>query len=389
LDLVERLKEVVRSFRLTLSAPAGQSAPIWEHEAVQQYEAADARGDWAVVGNSLRIFERQMFSHLPLTQSVRCLNRCGLSHLVDASVAMRQTIAAIQVAAALHVHERLRLAGASENPYIQFGCAYETLSGRQAADRFSADEQLLMEQLLVNVAAVPDRWAGWMRAFNAIPARFRALQVPLGRAMARTPEAAGAAYVDAITLFCSPAAATRPDQHAGRRAIAECLSAFRAEASLERRIVLWTAAHHRWSAWNFDERNSNTHLFAVCWSDLDYASIGFACECMAEGDRLAAMNAIREKLRSIDLRWHESISDIISAWNRLLSQFQPYARASQLAATAGDWSSEKQVVLPFDPATSRYLMLKYRIPEMTPPVAPADQNVCGMDPKSETQLIGR
>jgi hypothetical protein len=360
-DLIEGLKGVIRSFAITFSARGGLAEPIWEREAIDKFQNADAQGDWATIGNSLRLFERQIFSNILLSQSVRCLYRCGMGHLVDALANMRQTLAAMEVARALPTGRRLRLAVASDNPYVQFGCAHQTISARHPAQQLSPEEQQLMEELLLKVAIDASRWAAWMQVFNAYPTRYPALQAPLGRALALVSDAAVGAYVNAIILMAMPAGT-----NTGRRNVAECLRAFRAKAAQDRRLSLWRAAHARWSSWNFDQANPNTHLFAVNISELDYALVAFACECLSDTDRATAMTAILEELQALDLRWYTSIADIITAWNRLLSQFQPYAYASRVISTDEDWLYETTICLPFDPATNEYINMKYKLADLTP-----------------------
>jgi hypothetical protein len=58
--------------------------------------------------------------------------------------------------------------------------------------------------------------------------------------------------------------------------------------------------------------------------------------------------------------WHNSITGIVTAWNRILSQFQPYAHASEILKSGEDWLAESQTYLPFDPAHNTYLAMKYQ-----------------------------
>jgi hypothetical protein len=359
--LIDGLRGVIRSFSITFSALGGGVEPIWEREAVDKFEIADAQGDWATIGNSLRLFERQLFSSVSLSQSVRCLDRCGTDHLANALATMRQTLAALEVARALPTARRLRLAVASDNPYIQFGCAYQTITPQYPAEQLTVDEQQLLEDLLLRVAKEPARWTAWMQMFNAYPTRYPPLQAPLGHALALVSDAAISAYVNTIILMAMPAGTDT-----GRRNVATCLRAFRGKAALDRRQSLWTIAQERWSSWNFDKANPDAYLFAVNISELDYALVAFARECLSDAGREAAMAAILQELQALDVRWHVSVSDIITAWNRLLSQFQPYAHASRVTATEEDWLYEKTLCLPFDPAANEHIKLKYKLADMTP-----------------------
>src|ERR1700733_7541524 len=90
-EWIERLKSMVRSFAFNFGGREGQAAPIWESEAVEKFEAADRAGDWATIGSSLPLFERQLFRSTSLTQSVRSLYACGMYHLCDALSALAQS----------------------------------------------------------------------------------------------------------------------------------------------------------------------------------------------------------------------------------------------------------------------------------------------------------
>jgi hypothetical protein len=82
------------------------------------------------------------------------------------------------------------------------------------------------------------------------------------------------------------------------------------------------------------------------WSDLDYAVVGYALECMTEAARSEAMESIRHQISALENHWYKSFSDIITAYNRLVSQFQPYAHASLVARNDGDWLPETNTYLP-------------------------------------------
>jgi hypothetical protein len=120
-------------------------------------------------------------------------------------------------------------------------------------------------------------------------------------------------------------------------------------------------AHTRWEIWNFDEGNRETHLFNVHRSPLDYALVGYAVECLDQAGRDDAVEDTRRRLETVEDAWHPSISDIVTAWNRLLSHLQPYAHAAEVLSKGKAWLAETGMYMPFDPRTERYLPLKYRV----------------------------
>ncbi|TAN05724.1 MAG: hypothetical protein EPN45_09310 [Rhizobiaceae bacterium] len=354
-DLAEAFGRIVGSLAVEFAQRDMQLVPIWESEASQHLKDAEEAGDWSTIGERWMPFRQLIFPNAVQTQAVRFLFQFDRDRLVTALAGVRQTGVAMLVARTLRTEQRLEIGGESRNAFIEFASVYETLTNREPLHVPPSSEARLLAVILDKVARDEQRWIGWMRFFNAYPQRYPALQVPLGHCLANAPEHAIPAYVNSIVL--SP---KKPGPDQGRRSVAECLAAFRALACPERRSALWTLTHNLWADWQFDRANPATHLFEANWSDLDYAVVGYACECMDQAERDAVQDSIRHDLGQLNDQWHVSLTDMITAWNRLLSQFQPYARASQVLKTGGDWLSDSRVYLPFDPSTDMYLVMKYR-----------------------------
>jgi hypothetical protein len=359
LELVQRLKGLLGSLLTDHATRGGMTALIWEVEAVEAFEAADRDGDWVGIASGLRFFEHQLVPRTILAQPVRCLYRCGISHLLEAVANLHQTVIALQVASALRVDERLRLVLRSDNPYMEFAGIYQTISGRHTAQQLSPADQQLVTQILLKVAADEPRWQAWMRVFNAFPMQYPALQAPLGAALAEAPEAAIGAYVDAIVL--SVRAVKPPTPNPNRQCITTCLRRFKGGAPLDKRTLLWTKAHERWSAWDFDVKNVQTHLSSVSRSDLDYALVGFASECINDNDRSEVHKKIIGKLNALKDDWYISLMDIITRFHRILSRYQPYAHAVLALENGEDWLIETEVYWPFMPSDCEYFLMKYRL----------------------------
>jgi hypothetical protein len=190
-ELVQRLKKLVASLSASVTTRGDGLEPIWEREAAEKFAIADAAGDWVAIRQGLRLFEHQLLPIALVVQSIRCLHRCGMDHLVEAVTNLRQTVVAMHVAAALSVKERLGLAVASNNPYVQFSCVCQMLSSvHSLREQLLPDEQMLLTATLLNVAADEPRWNAWMQTFNSHPVQNAALQTALGRALADASEAA-------------------------------------------------------------------------------------------------------------------------------------------------------------------------------------------------------
>jgi hypothetical protein len=256
----------------------------------------------------------------------------------------------MQLIVALTVKNRFRLAIASDSPRIQIAALYRTLTDERGPQPFTDSDRTLLTELLLKVASDNSRWTAWMKIFTSYPA----INLPLGRALASVPDPAITGYIDSIRLYSKP---IKIDP--GRRSVAECLREFRANATPERRKALWTCAHERWLQWDFDRADPNLHLTAISWSDLDYALVGYAIECLDEAGREAASNAVSARVQTLEDRWHTSFTDILAEWFRLLSRFQSYGHARSLALTGDDWLPESRVYFPFEPSQNKYVMMKY------------------------------
>jgi hypothetical protein len=356
-ELVRHLRALLQTFKTSFVARG--PAPIWEREAVEAFQAADLAGDWVEIGSRLREFEDQLIPSSIIVQSARCLYRCGTSHLADATANLRETIIAMQIASALSADERLSLALTSSNRYIEFAGVYQTISNRFAAEQISPADEQMLSRVLLKVARDEPRWRAWMELFNTYPVRYPSLQEPLGVTLAEAPEAAIDAYVDSIFLSVNPVRPVMPNRN--RECIASCMRRFRASAAPDRRASLWSKAHHRWSIWNFDQANSQNHLLSLGRSDLDYALVGFAAECMNDGDMEQVKKNLIADLQTLENDWYVSSMDVISRFHRILSKFQPYAHAASALLSGEDWLTDAKIYYPFDPCVNKYFVMKYRL----------------------------
>lgn len=356
-DLVSKLNGLISSSAVVFSSRDPARTPIWECEAVEALKSAEALNDWTAIAEAWHPFAAQCFPNTVQTQTVRCLYRCGITCLADALVTLNQTAMGMMIASALSTTQRLAVAVASNNGYVQFCCLYQVLSDHRSPKlALSTEQEEFITKLLLKVADDEPRWAAWMKVFNAYPLRYPALQKSLGLALADAPNTAIAPYVNSIVLY----PAVDPSD-AGRTSVAACLKAFRSRASSVRRNDLWTAAHKRWSNWEFNQSGKSQHLFHVNWSELDYAIVGYASECLDSAGRNDAMNRLIEKLQELEYGWFETFTDIVTAWNRLLSLYQPYAYAEYAVTAGDDWLSLSKQCLPFDPNSRQYTVAKFRI----------------------------
>ena len=150
--LLSTLEKFIGKLHGNFTMPSFGSAPIWEIETVEEFQLADAQGDFLKISELWRSFEATARPNFFLVQISRCLYLFGFGHLVRSSNQIGQTIISMQVANSLADRQRLHLGIASNNPYVQFGCAYQTLSHRVANSHLDDEDQKLLMQLLQYVA---------------------------------------------------------------------------------------------------------------------------------------------------------------------------------------------------------------------------------------------
>jgi hypothetical protein len=248
--------------------------------------------DWPVVLSRWQNFQGQaifLFANVLQIQTVRLLYRYGVAHLVKGVSNLHQTPVLVQIAGVLSPEQRLRLATVSDNPHVQFAALYRTLVFDRRPEGLGAAENEHLTSLLLKLCNDAVSWAKWMKAFLG----YQPLQIALGRALAAGPETAIDGYIDSIRLF--PWLFTHPTSGA---LVAECLREFNANAPLERRKLLWSRAHERWLKWDFDRSNPNHPMTNICRSDLDYAVVAYARECLGEAGKESVLNAIRAEAQT-------------------------------------------------------------------------------------------
>jgi len=345
-NLLNAIEKLIASCHCECSSPEFVShIPIWEKEAVERFQKADIDMDWPDITDFLSSLENRFYPSFFLNQAARFLFRFGFKQLVTA-LSNARTLDAVHVADALTNEQKFQLGKGSDNPYVQFGCAYRALKWNKTA--LNETEASLLSDLLLKVSNNEGHWKGWMQVFNRYPLRFPVMQKPLGMALASASEIALIAYVESISLSTS--------YNESRSLMAECLQKFRQQSALEHRQILWRAAFKRWNEWDFRGNEAGAYIFDISGCELDYAIVAYAVECMRDDERKAALENIREKLQAIELNWYRNISDLKTAWNRSLSQFQPFAHAAQVAKDSKSWLVTNRQYLPY-PDTDDYIKL--------------------------------
>lgn len=328
--LCEGLRVVVRSRAPQVTIPT--HAPVWEREHFEALTKADREADWVQLAEIAHAFRRRGVIDPAASQAVRALAVLDWRRLVVHSADVQTWMEADMIIAVLPIATTFRLAAATSSGHVRFA-AIERATWSQ--DALSPDAESALRHLFAVLARDEVNWPAWMTIINKYPVRYPHMQVSLGRALARSPENALRAYVDAVGLSTPKAP--------GRAPIAACLEVFRSRATPMRRSVLWRRAFDRWSAWNFGDA---TGVEPQSRSELDFPVAGWLIE-FAEPDVLKdELDAFDERLRALEMQWHSSLSALVADYNRLLSRYHMFAFASSRRDAKGGWLFDREVFVP-------------------------------------------
>lgn len=337
--------------RLTVDFIAVEDAPIWEREKITSLADADAREDWPQLRNLWPRLQALVHSNFFSIQLSKFLAHYDLPRLAQATAGISTSCNAMQFSVSLDRLSNLRLALASDNKYIQFSSVFDALGlGIRRPLKLSAQERDKLTQLLLKVSADESQWRGWMKAFGGSP--HGGLEESLGAALVTAPHHALEAYIESLDL--------KPPSAGSRDLAAQGLRTFRDMADLPRRQQLWTLAFQRWSRWDFNAESPDTHMSSIAGTELDFAIVGYALECLTAEQRTQAREQVADGLQAILLTWHASRGGIISSWNRWLSRYQPYAHAEHVLAFNQDWLYQPQY-LPFHREAEPYAVMMFQV----------------------------
>lgn len=323
------------------------NTPVWEREHLLAMQEAERAGDWVELGKRARAFQRLPQPDWGARQATMGLALLDWPRLIRLTNNSASWLHGHLLMEPLPLGDALRLATASSNGYARF-TALERVAYREARDLLPQEETAL-RNLLIVLAKDANDWPRWLAVCNHYPVRHPHMQAALGRALARSDEFALQAYVESISLSTSDS-----DTRAN---VTHCLSVFRAEAGAARRLALWRAAFERWQTWDF-AKNEDQNLTSLARSALDYGVVGWLIEGEPQRSLADLERTFEDDLRTLDMRWHASLSSARSDFLRLVSRHQVLAHATHRTVGNADWLPGPSVDLP-GVATDEFLRRRY------------------------------
>jgi hypothetical protein len=354
-ELGQELQDILGRLRFRVEAANFSRSPIVDREQIEEFATAEAEQNWP----ALRFFAEsapwRFHSNAVLDQSVRLLNRFFPNHLVQVGRTISQVGVAMQMITAISVGDAFRIATQAENNALQFAAVCRLFAIHDRVRALDAAQEDALVALLNQVSTDAPRWAAWMRAFAAYPYQTSQMQPAIGRCLACSDEAALRAYVDAICLQSS---------WLGRDEVKACLGTFANCVSLERRQAAWRMAFARWSDWNFGERDGHSAPTEITLSNIDFAIVGYAMECLAPEERETHIARCMDTVEQAERVWHKSQLNFMHYIYRVLSHSRPFLHARDCGTDRDNWLWRKDSNYFFDQLDAPYWRLRYSLHNM-------------------------
>lgn len=346
-NLLASMAALVRSTHCSFGSRGG-AEPIWESEAVDDFLQADTVGDWPSIERLWQTIVPAIRTDGDLAEATACLCAAekGYHALALALDGCQSIVPIVSVVNAMTSDQIGQVAIRVISYRARFALA-QSLAFNHPRNEPLADATLdNLTELCRRVQQDEAEWQKWMRAFNRYPVRTKALQPAFGKSMGGSRDEAKAAYIEALDLSTIHGDC--------RAAVTTCLSEFRKVASDDERRAMWTLAYDRWRVWDFAKNDTDTALVWMAVSELDFALIGYAVECVSDSELRTMQEALAAELTTVKDHWYSDRVGFNSAWYRALSRWQIFTYAAGVRDRRYEWEAPWKVLMPFDPSADSY-----------------------------------
>jgi hypothetical protein len=353
--LASGLVDVLGRLEIRVGPPGRSCTPVLDGEEMEQFALAEAEQDWSKLRYYAERYPYKVDANAVVDQSVRILNRFFPVQAVEAASAVANLGMAVQFATALSLDDTFALATRSASPYLCFATVCRLFNKFWPVRELNPAQEDALVSLLLAVAADAGRWTLWMKAFATNPYLAGLLQKPIGRALVDLEDAALQAYIDAIYIQSS---------WVGRDDIAVCFATFADGVPLERRQTAWRLMFDRWSQWNFGETEVHGGPTAISLSNVDFAIVGYAVECLSDHEREAYIDGCLDTVGRSEHVWHQSHLDHMRYVYRALSRFQPFGHARGCGTDRARWLWSRNGGYFLDQLDDPFWRLRYNLHNM-------------------------
>lgn len=354
-ELGQVLADILGRLQFRAEAAGFSRSPIVDSEQIGEFSRAEAEQNWSILRFFVENTPFRFQSSGVVEQSVRLLNRFFPDRLIEMGRAVSQVGIAMPMITAISIGDAFGFATKSGSATLQFAAICRLFSIHDRVLALDAAQEGALVALLKQVATDEPRWTACMRAFVAHPYRATLMQPAIGRYLATSDEAALRAYIDAIVL--------QPNW-LGRDEVKACLDAFANCVSLERRQAAWRMAFARWSDWNFGERDGHSTFTGTTLSNMDFAIVGYAVECLTLEEREAQIAGYLDIVGRAEDVWHKSQRDFMHYIYRALSRVQAFFHARDCGTDRNSWLWNRSRRYLLNQLDDPYWQLRYFLPKL-------------------------
>lgn len=312
--------------KLSVKIVPVQGSSIKELVELDYINESIVKKDWKILHDKMKYFRNIMPFPYYIEQPiyiVSTINIKKLSLLLDGN---DDFFMILQIVRILDVHNLLKLAIETNNPFIEFLTLFDWESPLNKSNFPYSDDRMLL--LLIKKIAINDaeRFKSWLELFNL--RSFINLQSVLGLFLATTEQKE---YIDIyVNTLSIELYSTSSESY---KNILPCLDRIKTHASLGRRQLIWKKLYLKWNEFIFYE----THLHKIKLTNICLAIVGYYLENLTENELEEEKNRILNMLLSINHQWYKNSTERTTKWYQYLIFLQPIFHADKVKNNNTSW----------------------------------------------------
>jgi hypothetical protein len=327
-----------------------EQPPIWETEAMTTFEKANQLGDFIHIETAWRQISGALLPSIIQQSASTCLLYHDFPKLLAVSHKLKDVVVAAHTISALPTNQMLLLATMSESSWVKFAALFVLCHKRARSRgwRLNKYSEKHLTDLIVSISMSEEHWRQFIIAFNRYPSRYPVLHTSLGYALAHLSEAHWKIYLSSFEAT---------DSHA-RPFVSQCMQAFYETAVDKARKIFFTMVYAKWNEEVRGKKDDQYHFFDLFVTSLDFGVVVYLVELGGIELIENQVTEIRQAITNLQHMWYPSVTEAISAYNKLVSLLQVYYHAVHVVSEGKSFLFEKFFV-PQDIYENRYLSLSF------------------------------
>ncbi|WP_150427381.1 hypothetical protein [Dechloromonas sp. CZR5] len=204
--------------------------------------------------------------------------------------------------------------------------------------------QSILQALFLQVAQSAADWAAWMQALFKFPGNNSFMDAALATVLQQLSQEHWLAFFQALSLGYS---------HRAAAPVANILIPFANSANSGEKASIWASAYKVWSDWSYSQYESNSAMFAPAACALDFP-VAMYYASLPRDERLAEESSLLEAIETVEQKWFNSVTDLVTERNRLKSRLRLVQHGIELAN-----GSNQALPPPIQPDADLYAQIRY------------------------------